>query len=55
MAPTTAAKGRRAPKAKLANLIPAGLNANDGRGGYARTLARKTAVKKAFGQLTGKR
>jgi hypothetical protein len=57
MARAKAAKRKSAPKAKFADLIAPvlDLNTNDGRGGYARSQARKTAVKKAFGLLTGKR
>ena len=55
MARSEATKRKPAPDAKAVDLNASELNANDGRGGHARSQARKTAVKKAFGLLTRKR
>ena len=55
MARSQATKRRPAPDARAIDLNAPDLGANDGRGGHARTQARKEAVKKAFGLLTRKR
>lgn len=55
MAREKAAKIRPARKENRAGFEASMLDVNDGRGGHARSQARKTAVKKAFGLLKGKR
>jgi len=55
MARSKATKRKPAPNTKAIDREAADLNANDGRGGHARAQARKAAVKRAFGLLTGRR